>query len=582
MIVLGFSGIEHGEFYRRHYGLRMVGHDAAVALFVDGVPVFAIEEERLSRRKHTSRLPIHGVKAALEYAGLGLGDVDSFAYIWHASAKNLASMFLRHPCRIPVQHWPQLAVAGSRVVRDLMCAKQVGKSLASFLDEPSILERVVSIPHHLTHAACSFYSSPFEDAAILTVDGQGEDESATLGEYSNAGFQLKQRIPTPDSIGILYGMVTDFLGLRSAWDEYKVMGMAAHGDPRRFAGHFKRLVRLKPKGKYRTHRTAMVFRPGYCDSMLARVFGIPPRLPETPFSPEHFDIAAALQSRTEEVLFHLLERLRQVSTARNLCLGGGVFQNSVANGKILRRGLFDRIHVPPVPGDHGGAYGAAAVVSYERFADLRPPESFTAFSGPAYTDAEMEAAMADADLEWSRPPDIVARTASLLADNKIVGWFRGRAEYGPRALGHRSILASPLRVEMRDLVNNHIKHRESFRPFAGSVPNELASIYFDLEAPSPFMQFVVPVHSSAQNRIPAVVHHGTCRAHTVDRSDDNSFWQLLHAFGQLTSVPVLLNTSFNDADEPIVCSPEDACRTFQKIRLDVLVLGPFLARPRKS
>lgn len=581
MIVLGFSGISRAELYERRYGLRFVGHDAAVALFVDGVPVFAIEEERLSRRKHTAELPVRALRAALDHAGLDLRDVNHFVYTWHVDWRRLASMFVRHPLRIPPQHWPSLAVAGARVIRDLMSPRHIRRDLERALGAPVPARCTTAVPHHATHAACAYFSSPFERAAVLTVDGQGEDESATLGEYAGTSYRPLQRIPTPDSIGILYGMITDFLGMRAAWDEYKVMGMSSYGDPDRFAGAFADLVRLRPLGRYRTRRTALVFKPGYCDRFLTETLGIPARRPDEPLEQVHYDVAAGLQRKTEEVLFHLLRRLRDLSDASALCLAGGVFQNSVANGKILASGLFEHIWVPPVPGDHGGAFGAAARIAHTRSERAVSREAgFTPFLGPEFSEAELESALthSGARLHLERPPDIAHAAAELLADGQVVAWFQGRLEYGPRALGHRSILASPLRGEMRDVVNTRIKHRERFRPFAGAVPEEHARDYFELNGSSPHMQFVVPVRAAARERIPAVVHHGTCRAQTVAAAENPLFHELLEQFGRRTGTPVVLNTSFNDADEPMVCSPNDAVRTFLATDLDALAIGPFLAR----
>jgi carbamoyltransferase len=437
----------------------------------------------------------------------------------------------------------------------------------------------VGVPHHRGHAAAAYFISPFDEAAVLTVDGQGEDESASLGWFRGAKYRRLQSIYSPDSIGILYGMVTDFLGLRAGWDEYKVMGMAALGDPARFASAFQQLVRLQPDGRYRTFRTAMVFQPGYCETMLAQLLGMAARKPSEELRQEHFDVAATLQQTTERVLFHLLERLRAMTSASNLCLGGGVFLNSVANGRIRASGLFQNVYVPPAPGDHGGALGAALHAWYQATGSPRVSSDFSVYAGIEPNETDMQAALSTVagmpGIEVSRPADSIQAAADLLAAGHIIGWYQGRDEYGPRALGHRSILASPLRAEMKDIVNARIKHREAFRPFAGAVPLEEAQDYFDLTGESPYMQFVFPVRTHALERIPAIAHGGTCRAQTVRQTDAPLFHALLRAFGERTGVPVLLNTSFNDADEPIVCSPADAVRTFLRTDLDALVLGPF-------
>jgi carbamoyltransferase len=577
MNVLAFSGISQGMYYEQKYGVRFVGHDSAVVLIQNGKILFAVEEERLTREKHTSSLPVRAINWGLESVGMSIEDIDVISYTWNATPMRKFHMYLHHPFRIPIWHWPALATAGRQVLRDLMSPRRVVESLENELGKR--LPRIHPVSHHMTHGACAFFTSPFEEAAVLTVDGQGEDESATLGFWQGNQFKRYQSIYSPDSIGILYGMVTDFLGMRSAWDEYKVMGMASLGDSERFAKHFERLVFLQSNGRYKTSRTAMVFKPGYCDRYLASVFGISKRDPTAPLEQIHFDLAASLQAALERVLFHLLHRLRRLTESPNLCLAGGVFLNSVANGKIRNSGIFDEIHIPPVPGDHGSALGAAASAYYDLSGDSRRDLEFSPFLGPGYTDFEIEEILManDSEIQFYRSDNIVDDAAKLLVQNKIIAWFQGKMEYGPRALGHRSILANPTISEMKDIVNQRIKHREEFRPFAGAVPIEFASDYFEILGESPHMQFVLQVREHALSKIPAVIHQGTCRVQTVSRNSDALFHGLICAFGERTGVPILLNTSFNDRDEPIVCSPNDALRTFLNTDLDALVIGPFVA-----
>lgn len=579
MLVLGFSGIHNGEYYREHYGLRFVGHDAAVALVRDGEVLFAAEEERFSRQKHTSEFPILALEAALRFTGVRLQDMDLIAYPWCVTPRKFLHMNFKHLFRVPLLSGPDLALTGVRVIRDLMSPQLIAKRFSSVIGHR--LPPCRGVSHHLGHSACACFTSPFREAAVLTVDGQGEDESGSLSEWSETRYRHIRSIYSPDSVGILYGMVTDFLGMRAAWDEYKVMGMASYGDAKRFERQFRLLVELLPNGRYRTERTAMVFKPGYCEAMLKRIFGLPARKADHPLEQVHFDLAAGLQQVAEFVVFHLLEYLRKKTTSQNLCLAGGVFQNSVLNGKILRSALFEHVHIPPIPGDHGGALGAALHSYYDMTESPRSNLEFSVFAGPEFTDNEIETVLAqESGTQYSRPADVVSAAADRLAAGEILGLFQGRMEYGPRALGHRSILASPLSKEMKDVVNDRIKHRESFRPFAGAVPLEQARNFFEIEGGSPYMQFVVPVKQSALNRIPAVVHFGTCRAQTVETERDPIFHKLLSEFGKRTGCPVLLNTSFNDADEPIVCSPSDAVRTFLSTRLDALVIGKFVVERR--
>jgi carbamoyltransferase len=579
VVVLGFSGIRHGAYYRANYGLRFVGHDASVALVRDGEVLFAAEEERFSRRKHTSEFPVGALRAALLHTHLSTRDLDVIAYPWKVTPAKYLHMLLYHAPRVPLRHAASLARVGFRVTRDLMAPRKIGRQFATAVGEP--LPACDGVPHHLGHSACAYFTSPFDEAAVLTVDGQGEDESGSLGEWRGRAYRHIQSIYSPNSIGILYGMVTDFLGMRAAWDEYKVMGMAAYGDPARFLSHLSSLVHLGPDGRYVSRDTAMVFQPGYANRLLERVTGLAPRHADEPLSQPHFDLAAALQNKTEEVVFHLLDTLRHSSPSRNLCLAGGVFQNSVLNGKILRSGLFDHVHVPPVPGDHGGALGAALYVYFARTRAERRTVRFSVFSGPDITEDVVARVLArHGDAVEARAGEPSAEAARRLVQGEVLGWVRGRMEYGPRALGHRSILASPLLAGMRETVNARIKHREEFRPFACAIPIERAAEYFEVTEPTPFMQFVAPVRAQMHGRIPAVVHFGTCRVQTVSRDEDPAFHRLLTTFGELTGVPAVLNTSFNDADEPIVCTAEDAVRSFLRMELDGLILGDRIVAKR--
>jgi carbamoyltransferase len=326
----------------------------------------------------------------------------------------------------------------------------------------------------------------------------------------------------------------------------------------------------------------MVFQPGYCARFLTRVFGCAPRDPQTPLAPIHFDLAAALQETTERVVFHLLARLRERSRADALCLAGGVALNSVLNGKVLASGLFERVFVPPVPGDHGGALGAALLVDQRLSGRPRGDVGFTPFCGPDLEPAEIASALAEREeeLAWHEPADLPARVATLLADERLLACARGPMEYGPRALGHRSLLASPIHAGMRDHINARVKHREPFRPFAAMVPLERASELFELRGESPFMQFVVPVREAWRERLGAVQHHGRTRVQTVTRESDPFLHETLLAFGRRTGVPALLNTSFNDADEPIVCTAREAVESFLSTGADALLLGSSLVTRR--
>jgi carbamoyltransferase len=576
MIVLGFSGIRNGDYYLQRYGLRFVGHDAAVSIVIDGRVAFAAEEERFTREKHTSHLPINALNAGLRHTGLSLSDIDRVAYTWRVTPLKYLNMCLYHAPHVPVAYAPALATTGLRVVRDLMWPNHVARAFGAAIN--GHLPPCEGVEHHLGHAATAYFTSPFDNAAVLTIDGQGEDESASLGEWSGTHFRRIGKIRSPNSVGILYGMVTDFLGMRAGWDEYKVMAMAAEGDASRFRAAFARLVQLAPAGRYKTWRTAMVFLPGYCTRFLEKELGIPARTKDEPITAVHFDLAAAMQEVTEQVVFHLLKHLRSQSHSDSLCLAGGVALNSVVNGKILECGLFKHVFVPPVPGDHGGALGTALLVHSRATNSPRSDIGFTPFLGPEPLEYEIESALDEhrQQIRWIRPPNLVERIADLLAAERLIACCYGRMEYGPRALGHRSLLASPINRAMRDTINLKVKHREPFRPFAAIVSNERANDLFDLKGESPFMQFVVPVRDAWRERLEAVHHHGRTRVQTVTRASDPFIHELIAAFERRTGVPALLNTSFNDADEPIVCTAKDALRAFLSSKLDALVIGGTL------
>ena len=447
MNILGFSGIANGDYYRENFGLRFVGHDSSVALVLDGKVVFAVEEERLSREKHTSRFPVQALDAALRHTGLRLGDVERAAYTWYASPGRIAHMFTHHAFRVPLPHWSELALAGTRVILDLMWPGRIAHQFGSALGSP--LPHCEGVSHHMGHSACAYFTSPFDHAAVLTVDGQGEDESGSLGEWRGTEYRHFRSIYSPDSIGILYGMVTDFLGMRAAWDEYKVMGMAAYGDPERFAPAFRKLVTLRPDGRYRTYRTAMVFKPGYCDRMLSGLLGIPKRGPDEPLGQVHFDVAASLQQTTEDVLFHLLRYLRQRTNSTTPLPG--------------RRGLSEQRGQRQDPPERPVRESARPVRTGRSRRGIRGRVTrlSSAFRCPA-TGRRVHRVLrarlqrgghrtGSGDGEgFHRLPALRAHSedaAEFLAQDKIIGWFQGRMEYGPRALGHRSILANPSKAE---------------------------------------------------------------------------------------------------------------------------------------
>ncbi len=433
----------------------------------------------------------------------------------------------------------------------------------------------VAVPHHLAHAASAFHASGFSEAVILTLDGAGEVESSLLAVGREGSIEPLRRWYLPTSLGTLYLIITVFLGFRSLDDEYKVMGLSAYGDASRYRAVFEEIVRLEDDGMY---STALLAHPEFGDWLVAEL-GEPRTRTET-IEARHADIAAALQEAIERAALHALRHARNTTAIDSLCLAGGVALNCAMNGVVARSGLFRRIFVQPASSDEGCSIGSALYASGDRLR-LSKAAWPHAYLGPAFSDAEIERALEPLrdTVAWSVPEDPAVSAARELELGKVHGWFQGRMEFGPRALGNRSILADPRDPAMKDRINRKVKRREPFRPFAPAVLEEEAEVYFDMTGlkSSPYMLFTVPVLKGASNELPAVTHvDGTARVQTVSREANPLFWRLISAFKDLTGLPVVLNTSFNVRNEPIVCTPEDAVRCFVSTDIDSMTIGPFL------
>jgi carbamoyltransferase len=556
--------------------------DAAAALVEDGRLVAAAEEERFVRIKHVSALPVHAIRYCLSARGLRLSDVDAVAVPWKywqigRRAGLALSAMLRSPQLLRVKgtraaerlahEWKELVLL-RRLLRRHIDGTDGGAPI--FLD------------HHLCHAASSFLVSPFERAAVLVLDGASESHSTLMGFANERTIAVLKRTPLPHSLGQFYAAMTAFLGFTPDQDEYIVMGLAAYGQPR-YAGVIREhILRLAPPGDF-------TLNVGLLDFHLARV-GIfsdavrtwlgPPRRRGEEITQRHRDVAASVQSALEEVLLHLARHLQHVTQADQLCLAGGVAYNCVANGRILREAGFREVFIPSAAGDSGAAMGAALWQCFRKGAGRERSVMRAAYWGPQFSEAECRVALAQAGLTAERLPDetLCEKVALELSCGRLVFWFQGRMEWGPRALGNRSLLADPRREDIRALINAQVKQREPFRPFAPSVLEEAAANYFELPGPSPFMLFTAPVKGAAKGLLPAVVHvDGSARVQTVDRESNPLFRRLLEAFARRTGVPVLLNTSFN-VQEPIVCSPADAISCFLRTQVEWLVLGNLLVQ----
>jgi carbamoyltransferase len=550
--------------------------EAAAALLWNGEIVHAVEEERFSRRKHHVGFPFEAVASCLASAGITLADVDHIAHYWRPwmlghRIGHCIPIFLKSP---------RLFQARAR-----RGAQQLGGHYRRMFRLRSILTaafgrhsaRLHYVEHHLGHAASAFYPSPFERSAILTLDGAGESTTTMLSLGEGSRIRVLERVKLPHSLGQFYSAATNFLGFDMfAGDEYKVMGMAAYGEPE-FHDYLRKNV-LRTNGGARFELDI-----GFLDHHLAkhqvyteearRVFG-PPRRPDEAITERHYNVAASVQKVLEETVLHLLHELHRETGEKRLCLAGGVALNSVMNGRILREGPFEEIFVQPAANDAGGALGSALYALHHRLGEPRRHSMRNAYCGPGFSGERCKSAARAAGLDFvevSREK-LPAKGADALASGKILAWFQGRMEWGPRALGHRSFLADPRDPRMKETLNDRIKLREPFRPFAPSMLEEASSRYFGSHVSSPFMLMVLPVLPGRREEIPAVVHvDGTARPQTVSRAEEPLYWELIHEFEKRSGIPVLLNTSFN-IQEPIVCSPEEAIATFLRSNVDSLVL----------
>ena len=566
-------------------GLNAYHGDAAAALVVDGELVAAAEEERFNRVKHCAGFPALAAAWCLADAGLTADDLDHVAVSRDPKA-NLGRKLLR-----TIRHGASARYLKARL-DNAARIRDVGSALTEALGVDSLRAQVHNVEHHQAHVASAFFVSPFEDAAILSVDGFGDFASTMLAEGHGNRFEVLERVLYPHSLGIFYTAVTQWLGFPHYGDEGKVMGLAPYGTPR-YLAKMHELVRLDGPLftlglDYFTHDKEgvdMNWDAGsptigriYSDRLI-EMFGAA-REPDGEITALHNDVAASLQAMLEEAYLHLVGTLWEQTHIPNLCLAGGVALNAVANGRILPETPFQELYIQPAAGDSGTAVGAAFFVWNQV---LGRPRGFVmehAFTGPEFSDAEIEAALAEAGLTGDRLDDdaLFATVAERIADGDVVGWFQGRMEFGPRALGHRSIVTDPRRTDMKDILNARIKHREPFRPFAPSILAERTGEWFDQDYPSPFMVLVYKTAADKRDKIPAVNHvDDTGRVQSVEARVEPRYHRLISEFEQRTGVPVLLNTSFNE-NEPIVMSPGDAVDTFKKTRMDVLVLGNHVVR----
>ncbi len=591
-------------------GISAFYHDAAAALLLDGEIVAAAHEERFTRKKHDASFPIHAAKYVLKEAGIAYKDLTAVSFYdkpylkferlletYHAFAPRGLTSFVS---AIPV--WIKEKVFMKKMLRESLAKLGEG-------DVPILFPE-----HHLSHAASAFYPSPFDDAAILTIDGVGEWATTSIGYGKGNQIEILQELYFPHSVGLLYSAFTYYAGFRVNSGEYKLMGLAPYGNPeaeqtRLFKKKIRdELVDIREDGSILLNMAYFDFAIGLKmanDKKWEKLFGLPPRKKESAISQDYMNMALAIQQVTEDIVLRLAETAKSLTNSKHLVLAGGVALNSVANGKLLKNGIFDDIWIQPAAGDAGGALGAAYTAWHiwaEKVRKVNPNADAMkgSYLGPEFSSEEILRTAKQYGASYHFHEDFREMTeiaTQKLSQGKVLGWFHGRMEYGPRALGNRSILGDPRSPEMQKKMNLKIKYREGFRPFAPSVLEEDIQTFFDLDRPSPYMLLVIPVQEEKRNPlpegyhdlslyerlyhprsdIPAITHVDySARIQSVSKSANPRYWELISAFKKRTGYGVVVNTSFNVRGEPIVCTPQDAYRCFMRTEMDYLVMGNYL------
>ncbi len=601
-------------------GISAYYHDSAASLIKDDVIIAAVQEERFSRKKHVSSFPHLAIAYCLEEEGITLHEVDYITFYDKPLLKfeRLLETYLTeapkgfHSFMMAIPIWlKEKLYLKETLSRELTALLQESipetteKEAKRFKKE--IRKKLMFSEHHLSHAASAFYPGPFDSAAILTIDGVGEWCTTSLAYGEGSSIKILKEINFPHSLGLLYSAFTYYLGFKINSGEYKVMGLAPYGVPKYADLIRKHLIDIKEDGSFRLDMRYFNYTSGLTmtSELFHKLFGAPPRAGESNLTQREMDIAASLQEVTEEVMIKLARYAKEVTGSNNLCLAGGVALNCVGNGKILKEKIFENLWIQPAAGDDGASLGAAYNLYYHELGNSRkidkdlPDAMMGSFLGPDYSNEEIKCFLNEINAVYTYYTDdeLIDRTAEALNSGKVVGWHIGRMEFGPRALGHRSILADPRSPAMQRTLNLKIKYRESFRPFAPSVLREKVTEWFELEEDSPYMLLVAPVQESkridlishdeehkgfdklsiSRSQVPAITHvDNSARIQTVDQQTNPKYYHLLSAFEKKSGCPMLVNTSFNVRGEPIVCSPRDSYRCFMRTEMDVLVLENFL------
>ena len=561
-------------------GISCYYHDSAASLLKDGKVLAAVEEERFSRKKFDDGFPNMAIDWCLKEAEISPKNIDTVAF-YDKPILKFERLLDNYIAVAPRGLYSFLNVIPKWLHKRVWIKDEISRHLKGFSGA------IIFPEHHMSHAAHTFFTSPFDNAAILTVDGVGEWTTTSFGTANDTTIKLTNDIRWPHSVGLFYSAFTYFLGFKVNEGEYKLMGLSAYGKPKYYDLIMRNLVDVKNDGS--VHLNMKYFSFTYDKVMtnqkFSDLFGIPPRKEDTRAEQIHYDIAASAQLVLEEILLKMVNHVYKKTSMKNLCFGGGVALNGVANYRILKEGPFENIHIPPSPGDGGSAIGCAQYSFYCHDKNKRKIEDNVEriknniFMGPSYSNDEIKLFLDRNKIQYEflETNSLLQTTAQLIAESNVVGWYQGKMEWGPRALGNRSILADPRNAKMKDILNEKIKHRESFRPFAPCILEEHLSEYFDINIPSPYMLMVAPVKKP--KKIPAVTHvDGTSRLQTVSKNINSLFYNLITEFYKISDVPVLINTSMNVRGEPIVNTPEQAYNMIIKTDMDYIVLGNYIIK----
>jgi len=561
-------------------GISCYYHDSSAAILKDGKVIAAVEEERFSRKKFDDDFPKQAINWCLKESGISSKNLDSVAF-YDKPVLKFERLLDNYIAVAPRGLYSFLDVIPKWLHKRLWVKDEISKYLKDFNGE------IIFPEHHMSHAAHAFFTSPFDEAAILTVDGVGEWTTASFGTAHDTTIKLTNDIRWPHSVGLFYSAFTYFLGFKVNEGEYKLMGLSAYGKPKYYDLIMKNLVDVKNDGSIRLNMKyfSFTYDKVMTNQMFSDLFGIPPRKEDSKAEQIHYDIAASAQLVLEDILLKMVNHVHKKTGMPNLCFGGGVALNGVANYRILKDGPFENLHIPPSPGDGGSAIGCAQYLYYCHDKNKRMMEDNVEriknniFVGPSHSNDEIKLFLDinKIDYKFLETNSLLQTVAKLIVEGNVVGWYQGKMEWGPRALGNRSIIADPRNAKMKDILNEKIKHRESFRPFAPCILEEYASEYFDVDVSSPYMLLVAPVKKP--EKIPAVTHvDGTARLQTVSKDINLLFYNLITEFYKITGVPVLINTSMNVRGEPIVDTPEQAYNMIVKTDMDYIVMGDYIIK----